>query len=233
MDLWDKFNEARTSENDRPDFFSSDQRYIALEYGNGGKDLEKYVFKNPTQALSIWQQLVHTLAVAEQALNFEHRDLHWGNVLVKETKNVKVDFYLNGDVYEVYTEGVVSNIIDFSLSRLTVGGSTIFSDKTSDPTLFTAKGKDKPGGDYQFDIYRMMRDNNKENWEKFSPKSNIFWLHYILDKMVDGVYYDKKCKRTTKVFKVGMKSLKELKDTLLEYDSASSFVRRNAVRIDN
>jgi len=234
LDLWDKFDEAKTSENDRPDFFSSDQRYIALEYGNGGKDLEKYVFKNPTQALSIWQQLVHTLAVAEQALNFEHRDLHWGNVLVKETKTSKVQFHLNGDVYEVFTEGVTSNIIDFSLSRLTVGGSTIFSDKTSDPTLFTAKGKDKPGGDYQFDIYRMMRDNNKENWEKFSPKSNIFWLHYIIDKMVDGVYYDKKCKKTTKVYKVGMKMLKDLKETLLEeYDSASSFVRRNGVRIDN
>ena len=73
---------------------------------------------------------------------FEHRDLHWGNVLVKETKEIKqVQFILDGDIFEVNTEGVVTNIIDFSLSRLTMNDATIFSDKTNDPTLFTAKVK--------------------------------------------------------------------------------------------
>ena len=80
--------------------------------------------------------------MAELQLKFEHRDLHWGNVLVKETKEVKqVQFILDGDTFEVDTEGVVTNIIDFSLSRLTMNDATIFSDKTNDPTLFTAKVK--------------------------------------------------------------------------------------------
>lgn len=140
-------------------------------------------------------------------------------------------FRLNGDLYEVDTEGVTTNIIDFSLSRLTTDGVTIFSDKTTDPTLFTAKGKDKPGGDYQFDIYRMMKAHNKEDWERFSPKTNIFWLHYMLDKMVDGVYSTRK---TTKVYKTGMKALKDLKERLLsDFNSASDLVRGEGKRNDN
>jgi len=234
LDLWDKFDEEKESENDRPDFFPLEQQFIALEYGNGGKDLEKFVFKHPGQALKAWLQVAHSLAVAESHMGFEHRDLHWGNVLIKETKDKVAQFRLNGDLYEVDTEGVTTNIIDFSLSRLTTEGVTIFSDKTTDPTLFTAKGKDKPGGDYQFDIYRMMKAHNKEDWESFSPKTNIFWLHYMLDKMVDGVYYSKSCKKTTKIYKTGMKGLKDLKERLLsDFNSASDFVRREGKRKDN
>ena len=234
LQLWDKFDDEKRSENDRPDFFPADQHFIALEYGNGGRDLEKFVFRHPGQAWAAWQQVAHTLAVAEQELSFEHRDLHWGNVLVKETKEKEVQYRLAGDTFTVDTEGVNISIIDFSLSRLSTGGHTIFSDKTSDPTLFTALGKDKPGGDYQFDIYRKMKYHNKEDWGKFSPKTNIFWLHYILDKMVDkdGVHYSKKCKSTTKVYKSGMKSLRSAHASLEDYNSATEYVRRQGRRID-
>jgi serine/threonine-protein kinase haspin len=43
--------------------------------------------------------VAHTLAVAEEEAQFEHRDLHWGNVLVKETAAKQVSFRLAGDVY--------------------------------------------------------------------------------------------------------------------------------------
>lgn len=47
-----------------------------------------------------------TLAVAEQVLEFEHRDLHWGNVLVSETAEKNVTFKLCGKEYTVPTQGV-------------------------------------------------------------------------------------------------------------------------------
>lgn len=51
-------------------------------------------------------QTGYTLAVAEQVLEFEHRDLHWGNVLVSETTEKNVTFKLCGKEYTVPTQGV-------------------------------------------------------------------------------------------------------------------------------
>ena len=88
LQLWDDFDREKTSENSRPDYLPSDQLYVALEFNNGGKDLEKYEFRHAGQALAAWKQVVHTLAVAESEMHFEHRDLHWGNVLIKENASV-------------------------------------------------------------------------------------------------------------------------------------------------
>ena len=86
--------------------------------------------------------------MAEQAIGFEHRDLHWGNVLVKEVKGDKqCEYKLDGDIFKVHTikkwvvinqfcwelriclmaicvqvesEETLATIIDFSLSRAEV-----------------------------------------------------------------------------------------------------------------
>lgn len=49
------------------------------------------------------------------------RDLHWGNILVKNTKEKHNQFILNGSVHSIETRGVHVNIIDYSLSRLEIG----------------------------------------------------------------------------------------------------------------
>ena len=113
LTLWDNYNIEHESENDRPDNLPVDQLYIALEFNNAGKDLEKFTFKHASQALQAWKQVAHTLAVAEEELQFEHRDLHWGNVLVKETADKFVQFTLGGDTFQV---GVI--ILVFSFSKI-------------------------------------------------------------------------------------------------------------------
>lgn len=44
-------------------------------------------------------------------------------------------------------------------------------------------------GDYQFDIYRKMRDETAGNWSSHFPRTNIFWLHYLVDKLIHEVTY--------------------------------------------
>jgi len=46
-------------------------------------------------------QVALTLAIAEEAVEFEHRDLHWGNVLVRPAESVSVAVRLRGVNIEV------------------------------------------------------------------------------------------------------------------------------------
>lgn len=57
-----------------------------------------------------------------------------------------------------------------------------------DETLFTGRG------DYQFDVYRLMKKANKNDWEPFEPHTNVLWLHYLADKMLKKKKYQEKDK---------------------------------------
>lgn len=51
-------------------------------------------------------QIALTLAVGERALQFEHRDLHWGNVLLSSTKDKDINFVLDGETLSTSSKGI-------------------------------------------------------------------------------------------------------------------------------
>ena len=59
-----------------------------------------------------------------KALQFEHRDLHGGNVLLRKTDQEYIYFRVDGVEYSVESYGVEATIIDYTLSRLTQGNFT-------------------------------------------------------------------------------------------------------------
>ena len=56
-----------------------------------------------------------------QALGFEHRDMHRGNVLVRRTREEILYFRLNGKEYYIESHGVQATIVDYTLSRVQQG----------------------------------------------------------------------------------------------------------------
>ncbi|TGZ38628.1 putative serine/threonine-protein kinase haspin-like protein [Temnothorax longispinosus] len=214
IELWNIYDNNKTSDNDCPSMFGENQLYIALELGHGGEDLEAFVFQTAEEAYALFLQIALALAIAEKALEFEHRDLHWGNVLVSRTKEPYIYYNLGGREVKFPSKGVKVSIIDFTLSRMLYQGCCIYNDLALDPALFTAHGE------YQFEIYRLMRDKIQNNWRKFEPYTNVLWLHYILDKMITVVRYKRK---NLKVHKHTVIKLKDFKDTILNYDSAYDF----------
>ncbi|KAG5346810.1 HASP kinase, partial [Acromyrmex charruanus] len=215
LELWNIYDNHKTSDNDCPSMFDENQLYIALELSHGGEDLEAFVFQTAEEACALFLQTALALAVAEKALEFEHRDLHWGNVLISRTKEQYIYYNLGGREIKFPSKGVKVSIIDFTLSRMLYQGCCIYNDLALDPALFTAHGE------YQFDIYRLMRDKILNDWRKFEPYTNVLWLHYILDKMITAVRYKKK---NLKVHKHAVIRLKEFKDIILNYNSAYDFV---------
>lgn len=56
---------------------------------------------------------------------------------------------------------------------------------------------------------------------RYEPFTNILWLHYLLDKLIDGARY--RYSKSDK-HKSAVNKMMQLRDELLEYQSASEYV---------
>uniref|UniRef100_A0A8C2LXL4 Serine/threonine-protein kinase haspin n=1 Tax=Cricetulus griseus TaxID=10029 RepID=A0A8C2LXL4_CRIGR len=215
---WDHYNATKKSANDRPDFFEEDQLFIILEFEFGGIDLERMRGKlsSIATAKSILHQITASLAVAEASLHFEHRDLHWGNVLLKKTNLKELHYTLNGKTSAIPTRGLQVNIIDYTLSRLERDGIVVFCDISSEEDLFSGQG------DYQFEIYRLMRKENKNCWSEYHPYNNVLWLHYLADKILNRMNFKTKCHTTA--MKQVKEKLQHFHRTVLTFSSATDLL---------
>ncbi|KAF8507850.1 hypothetical protein BU17DRAFT_57126 [Hysterangium stoloniferum] len=193
LSLWDEFNDKKLSENIRPDVFPSSQAYALMVLPNGGSDLETYTFPPKVgwqQACSVFWQTAKALALAEDLVSFEHRDLHWGQILIKAVGSTRKAPRTSqrgrrrsnsGDIAMDHpSHGVVTTIIDLGLARMdAVDPSGISVHWTPlDELIFQGEG------DYQFDVYRMMKQVHGNRWDKYRPLTNVMWLHYLSLKLI-------------------------------------------------
>ncbi|TKC47261.1 hypothetical protein EI555_006448 [Monodon monoceros] len=223
LQAWDRYNSTKGSANDRPDFFEEDQLFIVLEFEFGGIDLEQMRTKlsSIATAKSILHQITASLAVAEASLNFEHRDLHWGNVLLKKTSLKELHYTLNGKTSSIPTQGLQVNIIDYTLSRLERDGIVVFCDISMDRDLFTGEG------DYQFEIYRLMRKENNNCWDEYHPYNNVLWLHYLTDKILKQMTF--KSKGNTPALRKIRRKIKHFHQTMLNFSSATDLLCQHSL----
>lgn len=76
IDLWNKYDSEKNSENDCPSMFGVDQLYIILELAHGGQDLEAYTFQNAIESFSVFLQVIeffyplHRLFAIHKSINF-------------------------------------------------------------------------------------------------------------------------------------------------------------------
>uniref|UniRef100_A0A8C3HWF4 Serine/threonine-protein kinase haspin n=1 Tax=Chrysemys picta bellii TaxID=8478 RepID=A0A8C3HWF4_CHRPI len=224
LKAWDKYHELNGSENDRPDLFGEQQLFMVLEFEFGGNNLEnmRKQLNSVATAKSLLHQVTASLAVAEEGLHFEHRDLHWGNILVKKTNLKELSYTLNGAVYTISTKGIHVNIIDYTLSRMEKDGLTIFCDISTDKELFQGRG------DYQFDIYRQMKKESANNWADYHPHSNVLWLHYLADKLLKEVNYKRKLSSSS-ALKGIQKQLRKFHREVLNFSSASDVLLNSSL----
>ena len=148
---------------------------------HAGIDLESVKLTSWSEAATILWQVSSSLSQAERSLQFEHRDLHWGNILVeRQTNQEQLDSHTTEeDLPACLSSGhpaVSATIIDFTLSRADVSKSTSSSETDvlqtlsggfDDEWMFTGEG------DYQYECYRIMKRLVQDNWEQYRPATNI------------------------------------------------------------
>ncbi|KAH9948402.1 hypothetical protein B0H21DRAFT_876161 [Amylocystis lapponica] len=175
LDLWDEYHATKGSESVRPDTFTVSQAYAIIVLPNGGPDLER----TRSRACSLFWQITRTLAEAEELVGFEHRDLHWGQILVKNVPAPSRRTTGKKLPMDHAAHGVQATVIDLGLARMDAEDGASGPRWTPfDEEIFEGEG------DYQFDVYRMMRAHNGDAWEEFRPLSNVMWLHYLALKLL-------------------------------------------------
>ncbi|XP_072141945.1 uncharacterized protein [Dermacentor andersoni] len=216
MKSWNDYDNQFCSENSDPALFQETQHYVLLEFEFGGKTLERSKV-TIEQLESVFLQVACSLAVAEPELEFEHRDLHCDNVLVKPTEEEFAEFVLHGRKIRVRTAGVKASVIDYTLSRTRIGGQVYFTDLSKDSAIFQGTGS------FQYDIYRIMKEHNGDDWEAFRPHTNVLWLHYLLMKLLHKL---PKTKQVTEVIEPSSSRgrLSAWMDVILSFPSAEQFV---------
>ncbi|KNE73237.1 hypothetical protein AMAG_17418 [Allomyces macrogynus ATCC 38327] len=133
--------------------------YCVVHMPHGGIPLED------AEVRDVWSclvQIARAVGLAERECEFEHRDLHWGNVLVDSDE--------------------VCRVIDFTFARcLDAGGGVQFAPI---PEHVFEGDEDE---DEQFAVYRRMREvveRGGKRWSGYYPRTNVLWLQYLARKLV-------------------------------------------------
>ncbi|GBM51517.1 Serine/threonine-protein kinase haspin [Araneus ventricosus] len=206
---WDKFSDAKTTYNSRPDVFNDQQMFAIIELEYGGKDMTCFILRNAAEAESVLKQIAISLAIAEETHLFEHRDLHLGNILVQRNASKTISYVLGGKAYSIPNHGLIVTIIDFTLSRVLHEGC-IFYNNLADDSLFDQTG------DYQFQVYKDTKKLLNNEWHKCLLYSNVLWLTYLCVKLLENDY----SRPSSKKHEEGLNNIKTFQNNVRNCENA-------------
>lgn len=198
--------------------YTPTQLWAVIEMQDAGTDLERLVERGDCTGIwSVWDvfwQVVLSLAKGEEGAEFEHRDLHLGNICVRSppppsTATAPPPLAIDPKRKLGFTS-IETTIIDYTISRCRIpspdhpGGTIAFHDLSLDSSLFEGDSSEE----YQYDIYRYMRGaallshpladfslastvqeaaEAGRSWEEYHPVTNCVWLHFVLYKLLEQV----------------------------------------------
>ncbi|KAE8134793.1 hypothetical protein BDV38DRAFT_285564 [Aspergillus pseudotamarii] len=190
--------------------YPDSQLWAIVEMDDAGCELEKFAWSSTFQIYDIFWGVAMALARAEEYAQFEHRDLHLGNVCIRSTRpdgcmNPPTDLEV---MSQSYSSGfglstLETTIIDYSLSRaeLRVEESgevvEVASSDLDKKQIFDAIGRDEDEAMLR-DTYRYMRaqlynGNPLETekmldvpgiWADYAPRTNLVWLLFLLKSLL-------------------------------------------------
>ncbi|KAI5152582.1 serine/threonine-protein kinase haspin [Enteropsectra breve] len=172
LKAWESFENP---ENDNPEKYESGQLYGCIVMENCGKDLEAYVFANCNEITRFLVQLIKIVGNLETKYNFEHRDLHWGNIMIKTDKVFLIDFSLSRLELDL---SKFQNKISTS-SEAQERKKLIYTDLAKEDWIFQGNAEEE----LHFAVYRKMKAANNNTWEHFNKKTNEQWLLYVIKQL--------------------------------------------------
>ncbi|POR34084.1 Serine/threonine-protein kinase haspin-like protein hrk1 [Tolypocladium paradoxum] len=194
-----------------PSRYLDETKFLVVELGDAGIALEDWELADESQLWDIFFLEAIALARAEDLAMFEHRDLHEGNICVKRVSPPRERHANSGGFFG--NSGVDITILDYGLSRaedLSIDyAKPVAFDLERDLGLFTSTHAS------QCKVYRQMRSfllradrkcippeghktpyakgvDGPLSWDAYAPYTNVLWLAYLYEYLVDNFTGDKK-----------------------------------------
>ena len=175
------------------EFSSKTQLWLLMEMTDAGLSLEEMLraarlgkkLYSIYDTADIFWGVAEALARGEGEADFEHRDLHAGNVCVK-TRHEPWDLTTEHGIPRLSKYEVT--LIDYTQSRLTLDSGEVLATAIDESIL--QQTDDDPDAQGQYDVYRAMRDIVKKQktrgvtvrqmWKEYVPMTNVLWLTHML-----------------------------------------------------
>ncbi|CAN7941065.1 unnamed protein product [Ixodes hexagonus] len=209
----------RTDHQHGPGHLEMAQPYMVFCSSYGGIPLTQVKIETTLQLRSILQQVALSLAVAEAALQFEHRDLSLSHVLVDGTQFQLAQYCLSGKSIFVNTWGVAATIVDFAASRIKEcqTGQVIFSNLSHGHPCESRHSN-------VYSIYNEIGNLTKGNWSGYYPRTNVACLVHLTNQLYQA--YQAKFVRLTDLMEAeAWAEIHNWRLSLPEYRSVVDFVR--------
>ena len=181
----------------RAEFPSKNQLWLLMEMTDAGVDLEstlgnarlENVFFSIYETYDVFWGIAEALMRGEAQAEFEHRDLHPGNICIK-LRDKPWDMTMEDGVPRLSKREVT--LIDYTQSRLTLDSGEVLATGV-DESICRQMDND-PVAQRQYDVYHDMRGIVKKEkkpevairqmWKEYVPMTNVLWLDYILKELL-------------------------------------------------
>ncbi|KAH6964092.1 hypothetical protein DER45DRAFT_610421 [Fusarium avenaceum] len=202
---------------DRAQFYPSPSRYLddtqflVVELGDAGTSLEDWKLTSESQLWDVFFLQAIALARAEDLVMFEHRDLHEGNLCIRQVRPAR-EMDPRSEGFFGFS-GLDITILDYGLSRgedLSIDDAKpVAFDLERDLSLFTSTHA------AQCKVYRQMRSfllradrtclapeahdtpyakgiDGPLSWDAYAPYTNVLWLAYLYEYITSHYKGEKK-----------------------------------------
>ena len=176
--------------------YPNNQLWLFLEMDHAGRELEdimkegfegdgreQWQKRGPKplkvqEVRDIFYQVTRALATAEKTRHFEHRDLHISNICIKRHSTER---QVEGRGPFNKPTNVEVSIIDFTISRAEIDGEITCQEL---PLMDDDKYNDIQLQTYVHQERAANTGSTPNDSAAFLPVTNIFWIHYLLKKLL-------------------------------------------------
>ncbi|XP_065289281.1 uncharacterized protein [Dermacentor albipictus] len=172
--LWDarqRNREGPAAGDTSPEDLKQPAHYLVTEIQSGWRPLTSCELPGPAQAESVLEQACWALAVAESALDFEHRLPVVGAVLVRPTRSPRVEFTLRGRLERISSAGFKIRLQGLQMARMTIDARPEYTE--------LSRHREFVVGEEESRVCERMASRLSNQAARFKPLTNVLWLQHL------------------------------------------------------